>query len=152
MTFFRLNPFYRNIRTLSLMASGGFSISIDSGYLSPRYAFGLLNSNLLFWYLKSISNRFRGGWITCTKQYVGRLPIHLIDFTNPTDKARHDRMVALVNRMLDLHKQLPEAKTPQTQTVLQRQIETTDRQIDALVYELYGLTDEEIKIVEESLG
>jgi hypothetical protein len=37
---------------------------------------------------------------------------------------------------------------PQTRTVLQRQIEATDRQIDLLVYELYGLTEEEIKIVE----
>jgi len=33
-------------------------------------------------------------------------------------------------------------------TLFQRQIDTTDRQIDALVYELYGLTDEEIKLVE----
>jgi hypothetical protein len=32
--------------------------------------------------------------------------------------------------------------------VLQRQIEAADRQIDALVYEFYGLTEEEIKIVE----
>ncbi|MFQ5771681.1 MAG: hypothetical protein ACE5HX_14200 [bacterium] len=49
------------------------------------------------------------------------------------------------------HKQLAEAKTPQAKTVLQRQIDTTDRQIDLLVYELYDLTEEEIKIVEESL-
>ena len=33
---------------------------------------------------------------------------------------------------------------------LRRQIEATDRQIDQLVYELYGLTDEEIRIVEEA--
>ena len=33
-------------------------------------------------------------------------------------------------------------------TLLQRQIDATDRQIDALVYQLYGLTDDEIKIVE----
>jgi hypothetical protein len=52
--------------------------------------------------------------------------------------------------MLGLHKQLDEAREPQAETVLQRQIETTDRQIDQLVYVLYGLTDEEIKIVEES--
>ena len=32
-----------------------------------------------------------------------------------------------------------------------RRIETTDNQIDRLVYELYGLTDEEIEIVEQSL-
>ena len=77
------------------------------------------------------------------------VPSGIID---PTDKARHDQMINLVEQMLTLHKKLAQAKVPQTNTVLQRQIETTDRQIDQLVYELYGLTDEEIKIVEESAG
>ena len=53
--------------------------------------------------------------------------------------------------MLDLYKQLQDAKIPQAQTLLQRQIEATDRQIDRLVYELYGLTEEEIAIVEKGL-
>jgi hypothetical protein len=57
-------------------------------------------------------------------------------------------MVALVEQMLSLHKQLPPARTSHEQTAFQRQIEATDRQIDALVYELYGLTEEEIAIVE----
>lgn len=35
--------------------------------------------------------------------------------------------------------------------VIERQIDATDNQIEKLVYKLYGLTDEEIKIVEESL-
>ena len=52
--------------------------------------------------------------------------------------------------MLDLNKRLAEAREPQTKTVLQRQVETTDRQIDRLVYKLYELTEEEIRIVEES--
>jgi hypothetical protein len=55
----------------------------------------------------------------------------------PGDVARHDRMVALVERMLALHKQLPQAGTPHEKTALLRQIEATDRQIDALVCELY---------------
>ena len=49
---------------------------------------------------------------------------------------------------LALHKQLAAAKTPHEQENLKRQIDATDRQIDKLVYELYALTDEEIKIVE----
>jgi hypothetical protein len=57
-------------------------------------------------------------------------------------------MVSLVDRMLTLHKQLQEARTPYDETALRRQIEAIDRQIDALVYELYGLTEEEIGIVE----
>ena len=47
-----------------------------------------------------------------------------------------------------MHKQLTEAKTGQEQTLIKRQIDATDRQIDKLVYELYGLTPEEIAIVE----
>jgi len=39
-------------------------------------------------------------------------------------------------------------KTAHDKTILQRQIDATDQQIDVLVYELYGLTEEEIKIVE----
>ncbi len=42
------------------------------------------------------------------------------------------------------------AKTTHEKTMLQRQIAATDHQIDQLVYDLYGLTDEEIKIVEEA--
>jgi CII-binding regulator of phage lambda lysogenization HflD len=56
-------------------------------------------------------------------------------------------MVNLVNQMLAMNKKLAEAKTPQAKDVLQRQIETIDKQIDQLVYKLYDLTDEEIKIV-----
>jgi len=131
------------------MASGGFTITISPQCLhSPKYVLGLLNSRLLFWKLKKMSNIFRGGWITCTKQYFGELPIHLINFSDPADKSCHDRMVELVERMLALHQQLAAAKIAHEQTALQRQVEATDRQIDALVYELYGLTEEEIKIVE----
>ncbi|NQS99347.1 MAG: hypothetical protein HQ591_12935 [candidate division Zixibacteria bacterium] len=48
-----------------------------------------------------------------------------------------------------LYKQLSSAKTPHEKTVIQRQIAAADKQIDRLVYELYELTEEEIKIVEE---
>jgi TaqI-like C-terminal specificity domain len=135
--------------TFCLMASGGFSITVNSGSnLSPNYVLGLLNSRLLYWRLRSISNVFRGGWITCTKQYVETLPIHISDFSDAVAKARHDRLVSLVEQMLALHKQSVAATTPHAQTMLQTQIAATDRQIDQLVYELYGLTEEEIRIVE----
>jgi len=56
--------------------------------------------------------------------------------------------VQLVERMLDLNRRLAAERNPQTKVVLQRQIEATDRQIDGLVYGLYGLTGEEVGIVE----
>ncbi len=57
-------------------------------------------------------------------------------------------MVELVERMLALHKQLAAARTGHDKTMIQRQIDATDKQINRLVYELYDLTDEEIAIVE----
>ncbi|MBK7381138.1 MAG: hypothetical protein IPJ03_19485 [Ignavibacteriales bacterium] len=44
------------------------------------------------------------------------------------------------------------AKTPTERTAIERQIQATDTQIDQLVYQLYGLTEEEIKIVEGTLN
>jgi hypothetical protein len=72
-------------------------------------------------------------------------------------------MVSLVERMLALHKTpsvladtSPKSqsagfrggRTPQEQEMVKREIESTDRAIDRLVYELYGLSEEEIGIVE----
>ena len=78
------------------------------------------------------------------------MPFYLIDFSVASDKAAHDRMVELVEVMLGLHKRLGEARTPDAKQRIQRQITATDKQIDNLVYELYGLTEEEIGIVEEA--
>jgi hypothetical protein len=66
-------------------------------------------------------------------------------------KEKSDQLIILVEQMLSLHKNLPAAKTPQEKERVKRQIEATDRAIDNLVYALYGLNDDEIKIVEEGL-
>jgi len=79
-------------------------------------------------------------------------PVYVPDFDDPADVARHDRMVALVTQTVDLHKRLQDTMPEREKTVIQRQIESTDRKIDELVYELYGLTEEERRIVEEGTG
>ncbi|MEA2014018.1 MAG: TaqI-like C-terminal specificity domain-containing protein [Thermodesulfobacteriota bacterium] len=114
------------------------------------YLLGILNSEVITFIFSNISSKIRGDFYRWKRQYMTHLPIRTIDFSDPTDKALHDRIVKLVEQMLNLNKQLAEAKEPQTKTVLQRQIETTDRQIDRLVYELYELTEAEITIVEGS--
>jgi len=69
-------------------------------------------------------------------------------FSDPADISRHDRLVELVQSMLDLQRQLSIPGPEHERTLLTRRIEATDRQIDRLVYELYGLTEEEIELVE----
>ena len=70
------------------------------------------------------------------------------DTGNTANTSRHDHIVQLVEQMLTLHQRLSAAKTPQEQTALERQVAATDTQIDRIIYDLYGLTQEEIKIVE----
>ncbi|MEI8330968.1 MAG: hypothetical protein WCF90_04860, partial [Methanomicrobiales archaeon] len=77
-------------------------------------------------------------------------PIYTPDFDNPEDKARHDRMVTLVSEMLELHKHLDRAELDREKRIIQQEIGSIDRQIDSLVYGFYGLTMEEIAMVEES--
>jgi type I restriction-modification system DNA methylase subunit len=140
-----------NASRFCLMASGGFSITVaEVCGLSPKYVIGLLNSCLLFWRLRSISNIFRAGWITCTKQYVKTLPIHKVDLSGRNGRAAHDQIASSADSMLTLHKQLATANSEAQKAVIQRQIEATDAEIDRLVYDLYGLTAEEIAIVENS--
>ncbi|MFA5028747.1 MAG: TaqI-like C-terminal specificity domain-containing protein, partial [Candidatus Methylomirabilota bacterium] len=138
-----------------------FMVNLYATGYDPFYVLGILNSRLLrgywldrFWDQRRTFPKIKGA-------YLEQLPIHAIDPSDPRDKTRHDRMVELVGRMLDLHKQirgtgiLPVKKAgsdhgqdARATILLQRQIDATDRQIDALVYELYGLTDKEIAIVE----
>ena len=117
---------------------------------SLHYLQGLLTSKLLDTYLHSISSPFRGGYWSYGKRFIEQLPIRTINFSDPTDKARHDRIVELVERMLTLYKRLADAKVPHDKTIIQQQIKLTDQQVDRAVYELYGVMAEEIKMVEET--
>jgi hypothetical protein len=139
------NLFFVNITT------GGYGARFEDHRHDLLYVAGLLNSRLLNSALRQLTNAFRGGYFAVSKQALERLPFRTIDFKDPEDKDRHDRMVSLVERMLELHKQLAVAKTDHAKTNLQRQIDATDAQIDQLVYELYDLTEDEIKIVESAV-
>ena len=112
---------------------------------TPHFILGLLNSRLLgFLWLERFYDK-RDTFPKIKGTYLKLLPIRNIDKTN---QATHDRIVALVEKMLDLQKQRAAVKTPHEQTALDRQITATDTQIDRLVYALYGLTREEIALVE----
>ena len=127
-----------------------YAITLKSNTsLDLRYILAILNSPLLTYFLKETGTALRGGYFRMKTAYLNPFPIRIINFSDPDDKARQDRMVKLVEQMLSLHKQLANVKTPDDKTRLQRQIDATDHQIDSLVYELYGLTEKEIQIVQE---
>ncbi|TFH43306.1 MAG: restriction endonuclease subunit M, partial [ANME-2 cluster archaeon] len=130
-------------------AAGGYGIIVSNNY-SREYILGILNSSLTNWFLLKTSTKMRGGWFSCESRFIKKIPIRTIDPSNPEDVTKHDKMVFLVEQILELHKKLGGAKLSNEKEMIQRRIDATDSEIDRLVYELYGLTDEEIKIVEET--
>ena len=79
---------------------------------------------------------------------LASFPFPAIDLSKPADRARHDRLVGLVDKLLALTPKLRAAQTDAERQALQNAVTATDQQIDALVYDLYGLTAEEIQLVE----
>ena len=82
----------------------------------------------------------RGGFIELRTFEIKDIPIKII---------QQQPFIKLVDQMLSLNKELQKTRTEADRQIIQRQITATDKQIDRLVYDLYGLTEEEIKIVEE---
>ena len=121
--------------------------------IEPYFLLGLLNSKLInyIYSVKFENTHMSGGYLRYDIPYLKSIPIINIDFSNKHEKAQHDKMVELVDRMLELNKRVHfEGISTQEKKILEQQISLTDKEIDRLVYELYGLTEEEIKIVEES--
>ena len=129
---------------------GGYGIVLKDGVkLHPFYVTALLNSKLLDFYLQKNSTPFRGGFFAYNRQYIEQLPIRTIDFSNTGETEQHDDLVKLVDVMLDLRKREQKAQGHELEQ-LKRQIEKTDREIDERVYKLYGITEKERKIIQET--
>jgi type I restriction-modification system DNA methylase subunit len=107
-----------------------------------KYILALLNSTLLNCRYKSIGKQTGGGVYEYFENGIGKLPIPEISIDE--QKA----FIDLVDMMMLIQKQLHLAKTESDKKIYQQKADIIDEQIDKLVYELYGLTEKEIKIVE----
>jgi hypothetical protein len=119
---------------------------VNTAYIIPvadKYLLAILNSSLIQFLYSKTSSSIRGGYLRFIRQYLEVLPI-----VEKPNKPLHDEIVKLVDTMLELNKQKQQATLPNQIEPLEQRIEHTDKKIDQLVYQLYGLTDEEIKIVE----
>ena len=115
-----------------------------------NYLLGMMNSRLLSWYFLHRSNiAQRDDFPKIVLKETRNLPIRPIDFSKVSDKTIHGRIVTLVDRMLDANKKKHSGKlAPSQLDRLEREIAATDEEIDELVYRLYGITEEERKIIE----
>jgi adenine-specific DNA-methyltransferase len=129
----------------NLLLKGGCKYSI-------KFLLGILNSKFFrFYYITRFTNK-SSLTVNISKTFLDQLPIRAINFTNLADKARHDEMVAKVESMLKAKQELAVAKTDKDKTYYENKCVSLNRQIDHIVYDLYGLTEDEIKLVEGAGG
>jgi methylase of polypeptide subunit release factors len=110
---------------------------------SLKYLLALLNSKLLTFRYKSIGKQTGNGVFEYFANGIGKLPIP------QADKKTQDKISMLVDKMLELKQKEAAEKNQQLKTMITRQIEGVDKAIDTAVYGLYGLTEDEIKVVEQ---
>jgi len=141
-----------SIRGNFTLDSKGENYCINTAYIissSDKFLLGVLNSSLITFYYENLSSRYRGGYLRFIYQYLMQLPIYQPDSSDPSEKNLHDKIIKLVDKMIELQDYLEKAKTETNKIMIQRQIETVDKQIDKLVYEMYNLSDEDIELVEK---
>jgi len=115
--------------------------------LFPNVAYeailGILNSRLVCYYIYKTFTAYKLLFPQLNQTTIQSIPV-------PLDiHEKQAPLVDLVRHMLSLHEKLAMVRTNYDKTFFQRQIEVVDRQIDSLIYKLYGISIEESKIIEQ---
>jgi hypothetical protein len=119
---------------------------------SPKILTAIFNSKLfqfIYW-TWMITNRDATPQLK--KIHLDRFPIRPIDLTSQSDVALHEKMISLVDSMLSLHAKQAMEKNPMILRQIATEIKSTDKRIGNIVYQIYGLSEEEIALVEGSTG
>ena len=114
---------------------------------SLKYILGILNSKFGEYWFNSNAKK-RGINVDIGVGILKKFPIKRIDFNNKYEIEIYQKIVNDVEIVISLYKQLNDNKG-MTADAIKSNIDKVDKEIDNLVYELYGLTEEEIKIIEE---
>lgn len=110
-----------------------------------KYVLGLLNSKVLCWFFKSKfeTAHVQGGHLQFKKQYTGQLPI------KDAPEGDKEKVVSMVDKLNELNARLVHMgdKKLDERSRLEREIFAAERELDIIVYRIYGLTPEEIETV-----
>jgi type I restriction-modification system DNA methylase subunit len=119
--------------------------------VKAKFLAGVLGSSLIAFFIRSYYDEAAQAFPQIKVSQLRGLPIPKLNLSNSADKARYDEIVTKVDAMLDAKNKLAKAKTDKDKTYYESKCAALDRQIDRLVYDLYGLTEEEIQIVEQRM-
>lgn len=115
---------------------------------SLKYFSSLINSNLFqFVYInKLVTNKDSTPQLK--KVDLDKFPVYVCDLKNQDEKNKHEEIIKNVNLLLQLNEEIKETKLQSRIEQIQTRIDHCEEKINQIVYQLYGLTTEEIKIVE----
>ena len=88
-----------------------------------------------------------GGYLRFRTSFLNKLPIKIIDFSNKTEKAGHDKIIQLVDQIIETKKKLDTATSDRDKNYYERRTKSIEREINKEVYKLYGLSKDEIEII-----
>ena len=117
-----------------------------------RYLLGILNSRLMGFVARHTLPVARGAYRKYQGPAFEKLPIYVPDFDDPVQAALHDRLEALVGEMMRVKNRIKEQRAGEEDAAIMQKAKDLDRQIDAVVYRLYGLTEDEIALVDDRPG
>ncbi|PKG32045.1 Eco57I restriction-modification methylase domain-containing protein, partial [Methanoregula sp.] len=142
---------YQHSPAFCLDSKGAFAIArmLSAILRNDPYLVAILNSTLGRFIVMHICPYTDRGY-HLSPAAIGKFPVIVPDYETFSEKKIHEKIILLVSQMISLCEYLPKAKTDQERRLVQQEIDATDVRIDALVYELYGLTAEEIAVVEGS--
>lgn len=115
---------------------------------SDKYLLGVLNSSTFAFLFRKILPRLRGGFVEPSYVILKEFPIPILNLSVTAEKKNHNKMLKLVDQMLSLNKKLAKVNSGEEQKNIETEIRSVNKQINKLVYKLYGLTKKEIAIVE----
>ena len=111
-----------------------------------KFVTGVVNSRALRFYYRTTFQTLH-----VQRGELSSLPLPPINFANANDRRRHDRIVALVEQMLDAKREESKVRSDRDRDYWARRSETLDRQIDRAVYDLYGMEQAEVDIIETAI-
>nr|WP_242003791.1 transposase [Brachyspira aalborgi] len=146
----RLEFCYDNSANILSGKSTTVILNKEENLYNLKYIIALLNSKLYNLVFKSSNkhNAMSGGYMNVNKNSLSQFIYYSLDFNNKKDKEVHDKLVKLVDSIIAINKKLVGENNPNTKEILERQVRALDGEIDKLVYGLYGLSDNEIRIIE----
>ncbi|MBM9499215.1 Eco57I restriction-modification methylase domain-containing protein [Leptospira sp. 201903071] len=118
---------------------------------NDKYLLAILNSRLSDFFLHKIASTKQGGYYEYKPMYIEKIPILKIESINIRSK-KSDQLISLVDQMLETQEKIQKSATENDQSLYQKKAQIIDQKINKLVYELYGLDEEEIQIVEGSVN